>query len=217
MAKSMNDQSSLFDLTTCEGSPSVTSSPASEAGATPCGSQGGPMIAASGLEVAPVSRGAWRAVAKVRTIPAIFGQRGSASSGSHALQASLENRLRAATGFTGSMVCSLTWNHSTTPSGRRICRLLASGAFIEGIGSGLLPTPNAVDYKGSARQADGNAGEWKNLRDWFRGSYNFLYPPANIVRWLMGYPDGWVNCAAYGNAIVPQVAQVFIEAYMSTL
>jgi hypothetical protein len=33
-------------------------------------------------------------------------------------------------------------------------------------------------------------------------------------RWLMGLPQEWDNLRGYGNAIVAQVAQAFIEAYL---
>ena len=38
-----------------------------------------------------------------------------------------------------------------------------------------------------------------------------------FCRWLMGFPEEWSKCRAYGNAIVPQVAAEFVRAYMEVI
>ncbi len=92
--------------------------------------------------------------------------------------------------------CVLTWNVSTTPSGRSVYRLVPSMPRTSGNGSGLwpfIPTPNAVDGKGGGLN-NRNRGPGNNLRDWFRQTYGFLYPPVKAVECMMGYPIGWTDC-----------------------
>jgi hypothetical protein len=82
-------------------------------------------------------------------IRATFGQRGSGSSKSHALQLSLESRLRVRTAGTGSTLFTLTWKRVTTPSARLISRLAASARHTSERVCGSWPTPTANDAKGS--------------------------------------------------------------------
>jgi len=56
----------------------------------------------------------------------------------------------------------------------------------------LIPTPTACDHKGSGLKRLGR-GENNNLRDWFKIKFNFLYPPVECSRYLMGYPEGWAS------------------------
>lgn len=149
MAKSIPDQLSMFNPEICEGSSSATSSPASGDGPMRSDSQAGPMIGTSGPEVVLASRGAWREKAKVSTIRAIFGQRGSGSLPSADLQSSLENRLRASTAFTGSILYTPAWKHRTTPSGRRILAVRASARRTSGPAYGSWPTPTALSFRDS--------------------------------------------------------------------
>ncbi len=111
----------------------------------PPSSPGGPSIDSSGPEAAPANRSAWREKARESTIPAIFGQRGSASSKSAALQSLWVNRLREKTASTGSTVFTFTWKARTTPSQRRIYALRASARSTSGNDSGLWPTPTGQD------------------------------------------------------------------------
>jgi hypothetical protein len=64
-----------------------------------------------------------------------------------------------------------------------------------GFGLRLIPTPTTCDYKGSGRLRL-ERGENNNLRDWFKIKFNFLYPPVECVRYLMGYPEGWASLKA---------------------
>lgn len=61
------------------------------------------------------------------------------------LQQSLENRLRARMGATGSPEYALIWKHWDMPSGEPICALRASGHRTQGKGSTGWPTPRAED------------------------------------------------------------------------
>ena len=87
-----------------------------------------PTIQTSGQGAAPASRSRTRARGAEYSTLDIFGQHGSHSSASAALQSSLESRLRAAMASSGSTLFRLTWNDAVTPSGRRICCAAGVGA-----------------------------------------------------------------------------------------
>lgn len=99
----------------------------------------------SGPGRAPASRSRTRARGAEFSTLDIFGQHGSHSSESAALQSSLESRLRAAMASSGSTLFRLTWNDAVTPSGRRICALRASALRISDSGCTSWPTPLATD------------------------------------------------------------------------
>lgn len=132
-------QMTLLDLD------SVTSSLASAAGATPSASLASPMTQASGPARAPASRSPPRARGAERATLDIFGQHGSHSSRSVALQSSLESRLRQAMDSRGSILFTLTWNDAVTPSGRRILARRASALRTSARDSTSWPTPMATD------------------------------------------------------------------------
>jgi len=141
MAKSMTDQSNLFDLTICEGSPNATSSPALEDGATHSGSLAGLTTDPSGRGAALVSPSRLPAPKLADTIPAIFGLSGSSSSRSAALSSSLVNRLKQQLDMDGSIVFAMTWKRKTTPSGRVVSLVRASARSTSGNVSGSWPMP----------------------------------------------------------------------------
>ena len=145
MAKSMNGQSSLFNLTICEGSSSAISSPGLGDGPTPSDSLAGTTPAPSGPAPVPVSRSRQPAPKLAGTIPAIFGRRGISSSRSAALQSSLVNRLKTRLDTAGSIVCAMTWKETVTPSGRSVCLLRASARSTSDNDSGLWPSPTRAD------------------------------------------------------------------------
>lgn len=131
---------------------SATSSPASEAGATPCGSQDGPMTDLFGQALAPASRSAPRASSVAATMSATYGLRSSTSSASAALQACLASKLPELLDSRGSIMFALTWKAQATPLRRRICALRASGHRTSGSGSTGWPTPAAQEPGGTPEQ-----------------------------------------------------------------
>lgn len=149
MATWTSDQLSLWGPTSSEATSGAISSPASADGTTHSNSPDGQPINPSGPGAVRASHGAWRAKARVPTIRAICGQRGSGSSQSAGLQRSLENRLRDTTACIGSTLFTLTWKERTTPSGRRICALRASVRRTSGNDSGSWVSPQAADANGS--------------------------------------------------------------------
>jgi len=82
-----------------------------------------------------------------------------------------------------------TWPKSgTTQSGRLYLLQTSALRTLESeFGSSHIPTPSACDHKGSGRPRK-DRGPGKNLRDWFRQNYGFLYPPVRAVEYAMGYP-----------------------------
>lgn len=154
----------MLEQTICEAIPNATSSPASASGHMRCGAQDGPILDLFGRVVVPASRSAPPASAAGSATSATCGPSSTASSASAALQASLASRLQAKTASLGSALYTLTWKTRTTPSGRPICALRASGRRISDSGSGLQRapwlTPMAIDATGDGRpgrlKKDGN-------------------------------------------------------------
>ena len=171
-----------------------TSLPESQGGTLRCDGPDGRQIAPYGPAPALASRFQRPANAEELRTNDISGLFGFGSSPSVALQQSLESRLLHRMAGYGSPEYALTWRERDMPSGPPICQLRASARYIEGRGYGGLPTPTECDHKGSGRPRK-NRGPGNNLRDWFRQKHGFLYPPARIVAWLMGFPEEWGNFA----------------------
>lgn len=125
------------------GLDSATSSPESADGHGHSGSPGSLMTPPSGPDRAPAKDSRTRARGAAFSTLGIFGQHGSHSSASVALQSSLESRLRANLASSGSTLFSLTWSDAVTPSGRRICALRASARRTSGSACSSWPTPVA--------------------------------------------------------------------------
>ena len=141
----MNETSRHSTPPTSPDTPSAISSPDLAAGVTPCDSPVGPMTDLFGQVVAPVSPLVVRENLGGGAIHAIFGQRGIASSASAALQSSLVNRLKQRLDTAGLTLFAMTWSEKTTPSGRSVCLLRASGHRTSGSGCGSWQTPKAVE------------------------------------------------------------------------
>ena len=148
---SMTDQLSIFDLTTSEGSPSATSSPASVAGPTRSDSPAGPTADLFGPDQRPVSRSRVPAPRLAGTICATFGLRGFSSSRSAALSSSLANRLKQRLPMAGTTVFAMTWKKKVTPSGRHVCRLQVSARSTSDSGSGWSASWLSHDFVGGTR------------------------------------------------------------------
>ena len=201
MAKSMTDQSNLFDLTIYEGSPSAISSPGSADGVSRSDSLDGLTIELSGPVPARVNRSRQQVGVKAKTTSVISGLSGIRSSRSADLQSSLANRLVEVLRWPGWTAWRMTWRVTVTPLRRRICALQASGLHTLDNGSfGLaLPTLGANETKGSSHKR-------------FRGSPHFrgakmsealricaedpIYLHPSFARIAMGYPVEWEVCAA---------------------
>lgn len=144
-APSSTSPSPTSSQRTLPGMGSGISLPGSAAGPTPSTSPGSGAMPTSGRAPVPANRSRTRARGAGSATLGIFGQHGSHSSASVALQSSLESRLRASLASSGSTLFLLTWNDAVTPSGRRICALRASALRTSGSDCSSWPTPLASD------------------------------------------------------------------------
>ena len=126
MVKSIPAQLSMWHLMTSEASPSVTSSPGSADGDTPCVLPDGQTTGQSGQGAAPASRFRSQAKALVLTIHGTSGPTSTASSSPADPLSSWESKLRGRLGTDGSMEFALIWKELATPAGRSIFRLSRS-------------------------------------------------------------------------------------------
>lgn len=55
-----------------------------------------------------------------------------------------------------------------------------------------VPRPVACDGKGSGRVRH-ERSQGMNLRDWWNANYRFVYPPARVTEYLMGFPIAWTD------------------------
>lgn len=160
-APSTDAPSPTSHQTTLQGLDSGTSSPGSAGGLTPSDSLESRTAPPSGPAPVPASRSRTRARGAEFATLDIFGQHGSRSSGSAALQSSLESRLRQQLASGGSTLFSLTWNDAVTPSGRRICALRASARRTSDSGCTSWPTPTVSRGDYSYARGDHEAATLK--------------------------------------------------------
>lgn len=141
----MSDPLPKSNPATLPGTPSATSLPGSAGGQLRLPLQAGQQTGKSGPDHAPASRFLLPADKKVKTMIATYGPSGSASSGSAALQKSLESRLQTRLPKGGLMMFIKGWKRKATPSGVLYCQLAASAHPIDGTDSGLWATSRAVE------------------------------------------------------------------------
>ena len=133
----MSKQPTLWDT------PSVTSLPEEDSGATCSDRQAGPTTGRSGREAAPAPALAQRAKGKGLQMLVTSGRNGFGSSASAALQQSLESRLMPRLDMAGSTLFNLTWKHKSTPLGRRYLERAASALRTSDSGFTSWRSPNA--------------------------------------------------------------------------
>lgn len=90
--------------------------------------------------------------------------------------------------------CFLTWMPLATPARRLLFQLVPSEVPKDANGFGLLPTPNAQDY----RRGFSMKSEQYCLTKWVaavlgmkHGRRGTAHP--NFICWLMGYPQNWTS------------------------
>ena len=165
--------SSRFDLPTSSDTLNATSSPALEAGPSPCTSPDGLMTGRSGPAHAPVSHSARPDSRWVVLIRAIYGQRSAASSIGADLQLSLESRLQARLDVGGSPEYVLTWKRWAMSHRQPICALRASVPRTSGKDSTGWPTPTCPSVT-EGHEAGNNrfVTKTKTLVGWLTPSAN---------------------------------------------
>lgn len=160
-------QSRTYTLMTLPNTRNATSSPDSAPGRWHSDWPAGPILVKCGQHRVRVSLSARQAKAMDLLTSGTYGLPCSTSSSSIALQAFLENRLRAKTLALGSTLYKLTWKSWITPSGRSRFRLRASVPRTSGIASTGWPTPTTADSSGGgqAKRAMGETRHGSNLND----------------------------------------------------
>lgn len=141
----------MLDQAILPGLNSVTFSPESVSGPTPCAAPDGRMAAPSGRVHAHANLSARQARAAGLLTSGTYGPLSTISSASAALQSSLENRLQAVTVLHGSTLYKLTWKRRATPAGRWIYALRASVRRISDSGFTGWPTPRVGKNGGNGR------------------------------------------------------------------
>jgi hypothetical protein len=144
----------MSDLTTCEATPNVISSPALESGHTRFAEPDGLTIDLFGPVPARANLSARQAKELGFLTSGTFGPLGHGSSASAALQSSLESRLRAKTSILGSTLFKLTWKRWVTPSGVSRSRLRASVLRTSATERTSWPTPTTRDHKDGSECAN---------------------------------------------------------------
>ena len=153
----MSGQSNLSAQMTFWDLLNATSSPVSASGVTLCAPPAGQTIALSGPALAPASLSPSLDVAPVSTIPATFGQTGSASSPPADLSQSLASRLMDRLAGRGGMLFKLIWKPAATPAGRSYYALRASALPTSATAASGWPTPTVGNADGSQMARDANS------------------------------------------------------------
>ena len=160
----------------------------------------------SGLAPVPVSRFRAQDSEKAMPINATSGQLFNLSSPSRSLQWSLESKLRARMGASGSPLYVLTWRNLDMPVGVPILQRRALGLHISGNGSGgwltptvnngfmerftiqsilnVIPTGSNIGFPGQVRLLEGAMGK-----------KDYYFQTSMISCLLMGFTAKWDDCA----------------------
>ena len=152
---------------TSQDTPELDSSPESADGISPSSSRDGQKTNPSGMGRAPASLSPRQAREAGLLTSGTSGPPSTTSSGSVALQSSLESRLPHLMASGGATLYRMTWKWRATPSGRLICALRASAHRTSDKGSTGWPTPQSSDGSGGgqAKRAMGETRHGSNLND----------------------------------------------------
>ncbi len=187
----MNDPLPTWLLPTLPGTPNVTSSQASEAGASLPAWLVGPTTENCGPEAAPASRSVSRGKVKGRRTKGTSGLKCSDSSVPDGPMSSWESKLRQRLSTVGSIRCSMIWKVATTPAGRSLSRHVPLGRTI-GVTAygGFLPTPSGTSNHGK-NHVSGRLDEWGGSSNPWRGTEDGKLHCVPFELWMMGFSDVW--------------------------
>lgn len=180
----MSGQSNLSAQMTFWDLLNATSSPVSASGVTLCAPPAGQTIALSGPALAPASLSPSLDVAPVSTIPATFGQTGSASSPPADLSQSLASKLMDRLAGRGGMLFKLTWKQAATPAGRSYYALRASALPTSDTAASGWPMPTVKAKSGGATTdpvkvlARAKGGHANDLQDFVQLAAGWSTPKA---------------------------------------
>lgn len=200
----------MSELTTFEDTPSVTSSPVSECGATLYDELVGGMIDPSGQAVARASRSPAPAPKRALLTSGTCGRTSSASSRSAALQSSLESRLQARLSNLGSTLYKLTWKGWVTPLQVSRSRLRASVPRTSEIDFSGWVTPTSRDFKdtpGMVAQRDGKDRVDQLPRQAYLAGWPT--PNASDEKWRYSTPEAADRRRASGKQVSLECAAHF--------
>ena len=197
----MSDLFATWILRTSQVSHSVTSSPVSASGASPCVAPDGPTTGLSGPAPALASLSAPQASETVSVTSATSGRTCSVSSRSAALQSFLENRLQAATALSGSTLYKLTWKARITPAQRSISALRASVLRISDSGSTGWPTPLVSNV---------NASRTSNPQEYAERMFNRPNAGTDLAIYAQ-YLAGWPTPTAAVNLETAEAAEKEVQ------
>jgi hypothetical protein len=119
-------------------------------------------------------------------------------------------------GTDGSTLFKLTWKEKATPLQRQVALLRASALHIAVTGRGSLPTPSGTNNHGKNHTV-GRLDEWGGEQQPFPWDTSWASALCKFRVVDDGTTYGVAAVNAPRNAIVPQVAQVFIEAYLDAV
>ena len=196
-ASQMSGQASFWGL------PNATSLPVEGSGASRCATQDGPTTDQSGQEAAPAPLSRQQAKAAGLMTLVTSGLIGSNSSGSAALQSSLESRLMTRLDTAGSTLFKLTWKRRRTPLGRWYLERAASVRRTSASGFTSWQTPKKPSGGGQEIRSSTGGGirkiedqamlsSWGTpaARDWKDGS-EVVNVPLNALLGRQAWMASW--------------------------
>jgi hypothetical protein len=219
----MSEALLTFHQKTSMDLPNATSLPGSADGATRSDSPEFQTAFRFGLVPAHASLSARQGNRKARKTTAISGHRSPGLLTAADLQRSLASKLQARLGAIGSPEYSLTWKTWTIGQREPICALRAAAlpTYVRAYG-GVPPTPTARDYRHGMSPENLRRRQLHprgvNLNEFMQralGRSGKLNPMFACL--LDGVPNRVGQVRGFGNAIVPEVAAQFIEAFIESI
>jgi len=163
-----------------------------------------------------VSRSVWPGSEKAKMMTATSGQLCLASSKNTGRLGSLEKTLLVTSPW-DSMTCLMTWRAMVTQRGHLLYQLVPSELHIEGIGRGLLPTPDAslghspfspqsMIMKNTTGKRKSGVKIGSSLK-WHQFALKFCrsgWINPSLTEWMMGFPIGHTDLKRVETPLSPK-------------